>query len=250
MSLSSQIMSIDMGRRRKYIRIAVNFTGNYVPGGDKLDLTLSTNPGFLQGGNFGAVPGEGAAENDPGGYSCEYQASRGGARSYLAAAAFTNGGAGTALSFTLTPPATLGGTILINSAGGTAAGTQLVDLSQYALGSSNQLAATAAAAALTAFLNSTLKTVTGSTYTVAANATTGVVTITPSGGGSAGETLTVTASRAAQWVTSTTNFAQLANCAIVVFSANGTELAAGAYPAAIKGDTLYLRLSMKMYKGM
>ncbi|HEY1808847.1 MAG TPA: hypothetical protein VGG42_09810 [Acidobacteriaceae bacterium] len=249
MTLAAQVTAVDLTRRRKRQTVSVPTTGNYVQGGDPLDLSAATNPRFLQGGGFGRVPGEWAALNAPGGYTAEFIPSQGGARTTFLTTAFTQpGGAGTALKVTFTPGSTVTGQFRINSAGGTANGKTTVNLANFAgLASNLPNVITAAAAALTAFLNAGLGVVTGSTYTVTVAA--GVISITPSAGGSAGETLSVTASTVQEYAASTSG-ALLSSCAVKFFSADGTELAAGAYPDAMQVDPLLLELSVKMYKGM
>jgi hypothetical protein len=250
MSLASTVNAVDISRRRRTTILGINVSGNYVPGGDPLDLTQAANPHALQGGSFGKVPTEWIACNAPGGYTAEYIPSKGGARTPFLTTAFTQpGGVGTALKFTTTVGDTLSGSIEINSAGGTHAGTQVVNLATYSgLSSAIASTVTAAAAALTAALNASLGATTGSTYTVTVAA--GVVSITPTAGGSAGETLSVTASTVQEWAAGINGQPQLQTCAVKFFSADGTELAAAAYPAALQADTLLLALSVKMYAGM
>jgi hypothetical protein len=49
-----------------------------------------------------------------------------------------------------------------------------------------------------------------------------------------------------RWVPGTT----LANGKVQIYSTGGTEVAAGAYPAALSGDKLEIEISSKMYSGM
>jgi flagellin len=137
-----------------------------------------------------------------------------GASSNLAPGAFTQpGGAGTPLKVTLTQGDTLSGSVTINSTGGTHAGTDIVNLGAYSgLASENQQTANAAATALAQTLNASLGATTGSTYAVSVAA--GVVSIATSGGGSATEVLSVTASNAAEAPESAT--------AINIFASDGS----------------------------
>jgi flagellin len=97
------------------------------------------------------------------------------------------------LTFSLTQGDTLSGSITISSTGGTGPGSQTIDMSSFAgLASSSQATETAAAASLTTALNTTLGAETGSTYAVSDTA--GAVSVTTSGGGSATEVYSVTAS--------------------------------------------------------
>ncbi len=151
-----------------------------------------------------------------------------GAASNLAASQFTQpGGAGTPLTVALTQGDTLSGSVTINSTGGTHAGTDIVDLAAYSgLASENQQTADAAATALAQSLNANLGATTGSTYAVSVAA--GVVSIATSGGGSANEVLSVTASNASQTPQSAT--------AINIFASDGT--ANGGYNYGVTVGTL------------
>ena len=136
-----------------------------------------------------------------------------GSSSNLAASAFTQTAVSDPLKVTLTQGDTLSGSITINSTGGTHAGTDIVNLGAYSgLASENQQTANAAATALAQTLNASLGATTGSTYAVSVAA--GVVSIATSGGGSATEVLSVTASNAAEAPESAT--------AINIFASDGS----------------------------
>lgn len=118
------------------------------------------------------------------------------------------------LQVTLTQGDTLSGSITINSTGGTHAGTAIINLGSYSgLASEDQATANAAATSLTSALNSGLGATTGSTYAVSVAA--GVVSIATSGGGSANEVLSVTASNAAETPSSAT--------AVNIYTSDGTS---------------------------
>jgi len=121
----------------------------------------------------------------------------GGGPSALTTADFTQTAASDPLNVTLTQGDTLSGSIAITSTGGTANGSAIIDLGGFSgLASNDQPTANAAAAALTSALNSGLGATTGSTYLVSVAA--GHVSIATSGGGSAAEVLSVSASSANQ----------------------------------------------------
>ena len=134
-----------------------------------------------------------------------------------------SGGAGThfntpaaagALTIGLTQGDTLSGSITINSASGTHPGTQIVNLASYSgLASQNQSIANAAASSLTTALNASLGATTLSTYTASVAA--GVLSITPTGGGSATELLSVIASNASETPASAS--------AINIYTSDGTS---------------------------
>jgi flagellin len=139
-----------------------------------------------------------------------------GAATNLMPAQFTQTAKSDPLQVTLTQGDTLSGSITISSTGGTAAGTMIVNLGSYSgLASDDQSVANAAAAALTTALNAPggLGPTTGSTYAVSVAA--GVVSITPSGGGSANEVLSVTASNAQETPASAS--------AINIYTSDGTS---------------------------
>jgi flagellin len=131
------------------------------------------------------------------------------------------------LQVTLTQGDSLSGSITISSTAGTNAGTQIVNLGSYSgLASENQSIANAAATSLTTALNAGLGATTGSTYTVSVAA--GVVSITPSGGGSANELLSVTASDASETPAS--------DSAINIYTSDGTSN--GSYNYLVTTGTL------------
>ncbi len=150
-----------------------------------------------------------------------------GSSSALAASAFTQAAKSDPLKVSLTQGDTLSGSITINSTGGTTAGTDIVNLASYSgLASENQQTANAAATSLSASLNANLGATTGSTYAVSVAA--GVVSIATSGGGSANEVLSVTASNATQTPQSAS--------AVNIFTSDGT--AAGSYNYSVTAGTL------------
>ena len=150
-----------------------------------------------------------------------------GSAANLATTAFTQAAASDPLTVTLTQGDTLSGSITINSTGGTHAGTDIVNLGSYSgLASENQSIANAAATSLTSALNSSLGATTGSTYTVSVAA--GVVSIATSGGGSANEVLSVTASNATQTPASAS--------AINIYTSDGTS--SGSYNYLVTAGTL------------
>jgi flagellin len=115
---------------------------------------------------------------------------------------------------TLTQGDTLSGSITISSTAGTHPGTQIVNLASYSgLASDNQSIANAAATSLTTSLNASLGATTLSTYTVSVAA--GVVSIATSGGGSANELLSVTASNASETPASAS--------AVNIYTSDGTS---------------------------
>jgi flagellin len=132
----------------------------------------------------------------------------------LTTGSFTQGAKSDPLQVTLTQGDTLSGSITLNSTGGTAAGTQIINLASYSgLASENQSIANAAATSLTTALNASLGATTGSTYTVSVAA--GVVSIATAGGGSANEVLNVTASNASETPASAS--------AINIYTSDGTS---------------------------
>jgi flagellin len=150
-----------------------------------------------------------------------------GSATNLATTAFTQTAKSDPLDVTLTQGDTLSGSITINSTGGTHAGTQIVDLASYSgLASENQSIANAAATSLTTALNASLGTTTGSTYAVSVAA--GVVSIATSGGGSANEVLSVTASNASETPASAS--------AINIYTSDGTST--GSYNYSVTAGTL------------
>lgn len=150
-----------------------------------------------------------------------------GSATNLTTAKFTQTAKSDPLEVTLTQGDTLTGSITISSTGGTASGTDIVNLGSYSgLASENQATANAAATSLSSYLNSTLGATTGSTYTVSVAA--GVVSITPSGGGSANEVLSVTASNAQETPASAT--------AVNIYTSDGTS--SGSYNYAVTTGTL------------
>ncbi|HUB20538.1 MAG TPA: flagellin [Acidobacteriaceae bacterium] len=145
----------------------------------------------------------------------------------LATTAFTQTAKSDPLQVTLTQGDTLSGSVTISSTGGTHAGTQIVNLASYSgLASENQSIANAAATSLTTALNATLGAATGSTYAVSVAA--GVVSIATSGGGSANELLSVTASNASETPASAS--------AINIYTSDGTS--AGSYNYSVTVGTL------------
>lgn len=72
MALASALDYIDITRRKKRRRVKITPSGNYVAGGDTLDLTKMTNPNNLGASRFGNVPKFAASQNVPGGYTAEY----------------------------------------------------------------------------------------------------------------------------------------------------------------------------------
>ncbi len=137
-----------------------------------------------------------------------------GSATNLAPGAFTQAAKSDPLQVTLTQGDTLSGSITINSTGGTTAGTQIVNLGSYSgLASENQSIANAAATALTTALNASLGAATGSTYTASVAA--GVLSIATSGGGSANEVLSVTASNASETPASAS--------AVNIYTSDGTS---------------------------
>jgi flagellin len=150
-----------------------------------------------------------------------------GSATNLATTRFTQTAMSDPLDVTLTQGDTLSGSITINSTGGTHAGTQIVDLASYSgLASENQSIANAAATSLTTALNASLGTTTGSTYAVSVAA--GVVSIATSGGGSANEVLSVTASNASETPASAS--------AINIYTSDGTST--GSYNYSVTAGTL------------
>jgi flagellin len=153
-----------------------------------------------------------------------------GSATNLATTDFTQAAKSDPLQVTLTQGDTLSGSITITSTGGTSGGSQIVNLASYSgLASENQSIANAAATSLTTALNATLGAATSSTYTVSVAA--GVVSITPSGGGSANEVLSVTTSDASETPASAS--------AINIYTSDGTS--AGSYNYAVTIGTLTTR---------
>lgn len=147
-----------------------------------------------------------------------------GASTNLTTGMFTQAAKSNPLKVTLTQGDTLSGSITISSTGGTSAGTMIVNLASYSdLANQNQSMANAAATALTTALNASLGATTGSTYTVSVAA--GVVSITPSGGGSANEVLAVTASNASETPASAS--------AINIYTSDGTSAGSHNYSVTI-----------------
>ncbi len=143
-----------------------------------------------------------------------------GSATALATTDFTQAAKSNPLQVTLAQGDTLSGSITINSTGGTTAGTQIVNLASYSgLASQNQSVANGAASSLTTALNATLGAATGSTYAVSVAA--GVVSIATSGGGSANEVLSVTASNATETPASAT--------AINIYTSDGTSSGSSNY---------------------
>ncbi len=150
-----------------------------------------------------------------------------GSATNLATTDFTQAAKSNPLQVTLTQGDTLSGSITITSTAGTNPGSQIVNLASYSgLASQNQSIANAAATSLTTALNGTLGAATGSTYTVSVAA--GVVSITPSGGGSANELLSVTTSDASETPASAS--------AINIYTSDGTS--AGSYNYLVTTGTL------------
>jgi flagellin len=150
-----------------------------------------------------------------------------GSATNLATTDFTQTAKSDPLQVTLTQGDTLSGSITITSASGTNPGSQIVNLASYSgLASENQSIANAAATSLTTALNATLGTATGSTYTVSVAA--GVVSITPTGGGSGNELLSVTTSDASETPASAS--------AINIYTSDGTS--AGSYNYLVTTGTL------------
>jgi flagellin len=150
-----------------------------------------------------------------------------GSATNLAATDFTQAAKSDPLQVTLTQGDTLSGSITINSTGGTAAGTQIVNLGSYSgLASENQSIANAAATSLTTALNASLGAATGSTYTASVAA--GVLSIATSGGGSANEVLSVTASNASETPASAS--------AVNIYTSDGTSN--GSYNYLVTTGTL------------
>lgn len=150
-----------------------------------------------------------------------------GSATNLAPGAFTQAAKSDPLQVTLTQGDTLSGSITINSTGGTTAGTQIVNLGSYSgLASENQSIANAAATALTTALNASLGAATGSTYTASVAA--GVLSIATSGGGSANEVLSVTASNASETPASAS--------AVNIYTSDGTSN--GSYNYLVTTGTL------------
>ena len=137
-----------------------------------------------------------------------------GSATNLTDADFTQTAKSDPLEVTLTQGDTLSGSITISSTGGTHNGTMIVNLGSYSgLASEDQATANAAAQSLSTALTDGLGATTGSTYTVSVAA--GVVSITPSGGGSANEVLSVTASNAEETPESAT--------AVNIYTSDGTS---------------------------
>jgi flagellin len=150
-----------------------------------------------------------------------------GSATNLATSDFTQAAKSDPLQVTLTQGDTLSGSITINSTAGTNPGTQIVNLASYSgLASQNQSIANAAATSLTTALNATLGVATGSTYTASVAA--GVVSIATSGGGSANELLSVTASNASETPASAS--------AINIYTSDGTS--GGSYNYLVTTGTL------------
>ena len=61
----------DLTRRRKVLTVAALAVGNYVPGGDSINLSNVQNPKFISNGKIGGVPKIAEVMNAPGGYSAE-----------------------------------------------------------------------------------------------------------------------------------------------------------------------------------
>lgn len=72
MALASKITYIDYTRRRKRRSLTITPSGNYVVGGDTLDLTKTTNPNFIASSSFAGVPQNSISQNAPGGYTAEF----------------------------------------------------------------------------------------------------------------------------------------------------------------------------------
>ncbi len=143
-----------------------------------------------------------------------------GSATNLTTASFTQAAKSNPLKVTLTQGDTLSGSITINSTAGTNPGTQIVNLASYSgLASQDQSVANGAASSLTTALNATLGAATGSTYAVSVAA--GVVSIATSGGGSANELLSVTASNATETPASAT--------AIHIYTSDGTSAGSSNY---------------------
>jgi flagellin len=147
-----------------------------------------------------------------------------GSATNLTTSDFAQAAVGDALTVTLTQGDTLSGSITISSTAGTNPGTQIVNLASYSgLASETQSVATAAAASLTTALNATLGVATGSTYAVSVAA--GVVSIATSGGGSATEALSVTASNASETPDSASS--------INIYTSDGTSSGSSNYSVTV-----------------
>jgi hypothetical protein len=200
----------------------------------------------------------------------------------VAAGAWTQSAAGQPLKLTIPVGDTLSGSVTFSTSGGTGAGTQAVNMATYSgLGSTTPATATAAAVALALALTSgALGTASGSTYTgsiangvlsIATSKPAEVLSVTvsslvftnPAGGG---DTVNLTAISvplgvsdgaigypgkiteyqvlkfAGGYVAELVPGTTLANWLLRVYSAAGTELATGAYPAAILADTFLISL--------
>lgn len=72
MALASALDYIDITRRKKRRRVKITPSGNYVAGGDTLDLTKMTNPNNLGAALFANPPKFAAQQNAPGGYAAEF----------------------------------------------------------------------------------------------------------------------------------------------------------------------------------
>lgn len=202
----------------------------------------------------------------------------------IATTAFTQASAGQPLKYTFTYLATLGGSVTFTTAGGTAGGTQAVNLATYTkLTSTDPVAAQAAASALAAALTAgSLGTASGSVYSaivsysstnqgilaIYTNKAAEVLSVTVSTGTSltiGGDTLNLTAittklgqtdgaigfpGKIEQYNVTRLNSGYpaiiipgptLATWLLKIYSAPGTELATGAYSAALLADVFNLR---------
>lgn len=72
MALASALQYSDLTRRKKRRGVKITPSGNYVAGGDTLDLTKMTNPNNLGAPLFGSVPQNVAVQNVPAGYGAQY----------------------------------------------------------------------------------------------------------------------------------------------------------------------------------
>lgn len=73
MAIAAALTNISNSKSTTARTLALTFSGNYTTGGDTLDLTQITNPGYLPGGKqFGVLPKRVTIDNEPDGYGLEW----------------------------------------------------------------------------------------------------------------------------------------------------------------------------------
>ncbi|HEV2709144.1 MAG TPA: hypothetical protein VGU67_02925 [Edaphobacter sp.] len=226
MSNTLVAVSSSNSRRQKTIKIKATPVGSYVAGGDVIDLTAITDPTF-QGSCFpGSVPNVVQIDNTPAGYSAEIVA---------------GSSAGLVAPGTVTPtPSTTGGTLAagnyfykvtaLNAAGET---TGSAEASTTTTGSTGSVALAWAAVSGATSYRVYRGTAAGAESVFY---TTGTNSYTDTNAASTAGTVPTT--------NTTPSTPTLATAfKLKVFSAPGTELSAGAYPAALLADSFLLALT-------